>query len=50
MGVEDVEVERGDEGVAQRVLLVEEAGLVPGSTSYQVPHSSTIRPTFFSGS
>ena len=24
-------------------------GLVPGSTSNQVPHSSTTRPSFFSG-
>jgi len=34
---EDVQVERGQDGVTEAVLLHEEAGLLPGSGAYQPP-------------
>lgn len=33
----------------QRILLVQEPGLVPGSLSNQVPHSSTPAPPSYQG-
>jgi hypothetical protein len=46
--VEDVEVQRGQDRIAQDVLLIQEARVrVPGSTSVQIPHSSITMPIFF---
>ena len=45
--MEDVETEGGDKSITQCILLVQMSGIVPGSVSHQVPHSSSIRATFF---
>ena len=46
MPVEDVQRQRRHLRIPQGALLIQEARMiVPGSTSYQAPHSSTISPT-----